>query len=410
MPQEILLACLSNAVDTAIKLPSSKSESNRALILNYLSKGLFKVERLSSADDTQLLIKLLQQVGKQTTLDCGPAGTTFRFLTSVLACCPGTHILTGSERMKERPIKDLIAALQKIGAKITYLENDGYPPIQIEGTLPTNNSTIVSVANSSQYLSSLLLVAPSLPNGLIIETTGEMGSEPYVDMTIQLLNNAGIKVQQQDNTYTVANQPFLETEFSVESDWSGASYWFSRIALSDHGKLFLEGLKPNSLQGDQVVKDIYQKLGVTSKFTANGLTIKKTHAAEKTLTWDFTHCPDLAQTVFATCAVLGVSLKCCGLKSLRIKETDRILAMQTELAKIGATLFSEDDEWFMLTPSTELPDTTVTINTYHDHRMAMAFAPLTAKLGRLIIEDKAVVSKSYPSFWEDLALTGIKIN
>jgi 3-phosphoshikimate 1-carboxyvinyltransferase len=409
MSEQVSLSLQSNLIETTINLPSSKSESNRALILNHLSNGLFQVYNVSSADDTQLLIKLLASIGKESTLDCGPAGTTFRFLTTVLTFTPGTHVLTGSERMKERPIKDLISALNLIGAKITYVENDGYPPIKIEGITPQLNNTKISVANSSQYLSSLLLVAPSLPNGLIIETTGEMGSEPYVDMTIQLLKNAGINVIKQDKVFKVAPQDYAATKFNVESDWSGASYWFSRVALSEKGRLLLTGLKAKSLQGDQVVKDIYKHLGVTSEFTEEGLLITKTHEADKNLTWDFTHCPDLAQTVFASCAVLGVTLKCCGLKSLRIKETDRILAMQTELSKIGAQLTTEDDIWFTLKPSKQFPKT-VNISTYHDHRMAMAFAPLAAVINSIIIENKDVVSKSYPSFWDDLALTGITVN
>lgn len=410
MSEQVSLSLQSNLIETTINLPASKSESNRALILNHLSNRLFQVDNVSSADDTQLLIKLLASIGKESTLDCGPAGTTFRFLTTVLAFTSGTHVLTGSERMKERPIKDLISALQLIGAKITYLENDGYPPIKIEGITPQLNNTKISVANSSQYLSSLLLVAPSLPNGLIIEITGEMGSQPYVNMTIQLLESAGIDVIKQANTFKIAPQSFKATKFKVESDWSGASYWFSRVSLMEKGSLLLTGLKSNSLQGDQVVKDIYQHLGVTSEFTSEGLLITKTHEADKSLTWDFTHCPDLAQTVFASCAVLGVTLKCCGLKSLRIKETDRILAMQTELNKIGTQLTTQDDNWFVLQPSNQFPTTPINISTYHDHRMAMAFAPLAAVINSIIIENKDVVSKSYPSFWDDVALTGITVN
>lgn len=410
MQKNATLSLQSYAVNATIKLPSSKSESNRALILNHLSNKLFQVNNVSSADDTQLLIKLLGSIGKESTLDCGPAGTTFRFLTAMLAFTGGNYTLTGSDRMKERPIKDLIDALLLLGANINYLEKEGFPPITIQGTQPSSNITRVSVANSSQYLSSLLLIASSLPKGLQIETVGEMGSAPYIDMTIQLLNKAGIEVIRNNTTFHIAKQDFKVTTFKVEADWSGASYWFSRVALSDNGSMLLRGLKPDSLQGDQVVKEIYQKLGVTSTFTTEGLHINKTHQPEKNFNWDFTHCPDLAQTVLATCAVLGVTLTCCGLKSLRIKETDRILAMQTELTKIGAQLSKLNNETFILRPSDKIPSNKVFINTYHDHRMAMAFAPLAALVPKLEIEDKMVVSKSYPSFWDDLTLTGITVN
>lgn len=403
------LSCDHHVVNTSLLLPSSKSESNRALVLHHLSKGSFKVSHVSTADDTQRLKHLLKSIASGVTLDCGPAGTTFRFLTAVLAFTKGAFKLTGSPRMKERPIKDLIDALILLGAEITYLEKAGYPPIQIKGVVPTNNKTVVSVENSSQYLSSLLLVGGFLPQGLTINTTGQMGSAPYINMTMALLAQAGIMVEKTDKTFIIPPQVCKPTLFHVESDWSGASYWFSRLALSTQGEITLLGLKEDSLQGDAVVKDIYLDLGVGYRFVDEGLKLFKTNRINSILTVDFTHCPDLAQTVMATCAVLGVKGLFSGLKSLRIKETDRILAMQTELKKLGASLTTQDDVVFNLAPSSNIPSSTIHINTYDDHRMAMAFAPLAAQVPHLIIENPAVVSKSYPHFWDDLKKTGIQV-
>lgn len=405
---QLALTCTTQTFDATIALPTSKSESNRALIIQHLSQGKFQVNNTSSADDTQQLVKLLSQIGKHQELDCGPAGTTFRFLCSVLAFTSGNFVLTGSERMQERPIKDLVDALLLLGANIQYLNKKGYPPLRIEGVTQTVTNTSVSVENSSQYLSSLLLTGAFLPQGINIQTTGSLGSAPYVDMTIAMLQEAGIAVLKNESIYRILPQVCLNTAFSVEADWSGASYWFSRVALSSNGKILLLGLKKNSLQGDRVVTDIYSQLGVGFSFTEDGLQLFRTNTLTKQLTWDFTHCPDLAQTVIATCAVLGVTGLFSGLKSLRIKETDRILAMQTELKKIGATLKSQNNEVFALTPSNTLPTTSIVINTYHDHRMAMAFAPIAAIIENISIENPAVVSKSYPRFWDDLKETGIK--
>jgi 3-phosphoshikimate 1-carboxyvinyltransferase len=405
---QLALTCTTQTFDATIALPTSKSESNRALIIQHLSQGKFQVNNTSSADDTQQLVKLLSQIGNHQELDCGPAGTTFRFLCSALAFTSGNFVLTGSERMQERPIKDLVDALLLLGANIQYLNKKGYPPLRIEGVTQTVTITSVSVENSSQYLSSLLLTGAFLPQGINIQTTGSLGSAPYVDMTIAMLQEAGIAVLKNESNYRILPQVCLNTAFSVEADWSGASYWFSRVALSSNGKILLLGLKKNSLQGDRVVTDIYSQLGVGFSFTEDGLQLFRTNTLTKQLTWDFTHCPDLAQTVIATCAVLGITGLFSGLKSLRIKETDRILAMQTELKKIGATLKSQNNEVFALTPSNTLPTTSIVINTYHDHRMAMAFAPIAAIIENISIENPAVVSKSYPRFWDDLKETGIK--
>lgn len=400
----------SNTINTIIDLPSSKSESNRALILQHLSKGNFSVTNLASADDTQTLLHILENLSELKEIDCGPAGTTFRFLTALLAFTDQDYVLTGSQRMKERPIKDLVDALKQLGADISYLENEGYPPLKIKGRQASSNTTSISVENSSQYLTALLLIGAFLPKGIHIKTIGNLGSAPYVNMTIKLLNKAGISVEQHEGNYTIQPQKSVTTIYQVEGDWSGASYWFSRIALAEVGSIIhIKGLRKDSLQGDRVVCDIYHQLGVDYTFTKDGLTLTKSERKPTNkLTWDFIDCPDLAQTVMASCTVMNVEGEFTGLKSLRIKETDRIAAMQTELAKIGGQLTSEDDTIFNLTPSQSIPSSDVSIATYHDHRMAMTFAPLAAKVPRLIIEDAGVVSKSYPTFWKDLALTGVK--
>ncbi len=392
-----------------LAIPSSKSESNRALILNHYSKGDFRVENLSSAEDTQLLARLLKEYKTSEVVDCGPAGTTFRFLTTVLAFDEGEWTLTGSQRMKERPIKELVDALKQLGADITYLENEGYPPLKIKGVKPTQNSTTISMKNSSQYASSLLLSAPFLPEGLEVKVQDVHGSESYLNMTLSILEEAGFTPSPLSSFLKFDHQQVKPTTFKVESDWSGASYWYSFVALNPGSSVTLLGLKPKSLQGDRVLEDIYLNLGVLSEFTEEGVTITQCLPCVPVLDFFFNDCPDIAQTVFVTCLALGVEGRFSGLHSLRIKETDRIAAMQTELAKVGGSLTSEDNENFVLAKHDGNFPESVEIDTYHDHRMAMAFAPLAAKVPNLVIKDPKVVGKSYPTFWDDVKQVGIEV-
>ncbi len=388
-----------------IPLPSSKSESNRVLIIDALTQGKNSISNLAEARDTQTMIRLLEK--KPPVFDVLDAGTTMRFLTAYVAVTNQNKVMTGTPRMCQRPIGILVDALRSIGAEIHYLNAEGYPPLAIHG-LREQLSPSVKIRGdvSSQYISAMLMIAPLLPKGLELELEGKIGSRTYIEMTLDLMRQFGINYTWQENKISIPNQPYLPTSFSVESDWSGAGYWFSLLACADSGTLFLEGLKENSLQGDSKVVEIMDHLGVKSSFTAGGILLQK-QAVKGLKSWDFTHCPDLAQTVAVTCAILGQATVFSGLESLRIKETDRIHALQQELAKFNAELKEISPSEFQVIPSVTMPHE-VKIHTYDDHRMAMAFMPLVTKT-KLLIEDPEVVNKSYPSFWKHCSLLDISM-
>ncbi|WP_194777201.1 3-phosphoshikimate 1-carboxyvinyltransferase [Pararhodonellum marinum] len=389
-----------------IPLPSSKSESNRVLIIDALTSGENRISNLAEARDTQTMITLLRK--NPPLFDVLDAGTTMRFLTAYAAVTNQHKIMTGTPRMCERPIGILVDALREVGAEIHYLGQDGYPPLAIHG-IAEQKSKKVSIRGdvSSQYISAMLMIAPILPMGLEIELLGKIGSQTYIEMTLALMAHFGIKYGWENEIISVPHQAYQAQEFMVESDWSGASYWFSLLACAEEGEFFLKGLKENSLQGDSKIVDIMDNLGIQSVFEKNGvrLTKQKVKGLDH---WDFTHCPDLAQTVAVTCAIIGQKVDFTGLESLRIKETDRIHALQQELAKFNAQLTETETNVFTLIPSVEIPNQ-VQIHTYDDHRMAMAFMPLLTKTD-LIIEDPAVVNKSYPSFWKHCDGLGIKMS
>ncbi|WP_134089954.1 3-phosphoshikimate 1-carboxyvinyltransferase [Olivibacter sp. XZL3] len=403
------------AVHGTVQLTGSKSESNRALILSALSKGKVRIENLSNADDTvtlQAILEALDTAAQETqTINVGPAGTAMRFLTAYLSTIPGNFLLTGSERMKQRPIGILVDALKSIGADIRYAEQTGYPPLEIKGGfIQTQPEVVIKGDVSSQYLSALLLVAAFLPEGLTLNITGTLTSKPYVSMTLDMLNETGISHEWQDNRIAVGKQQAKESVLRVEPDWSAASYWYSVIALSPLGSsLFLPGLKDRSLQGDRAIVDIMANFGVRSTFENRGVKIEKTEAGEGERFFDLKECPDLAQTVITCCAALGYDASFTGLETLKIKETDRILALQNELAKFGVELLEDKQVYHVKTAGRTKPKST-TISTYEDHRMAMAFAPLALVFEELIIEDPAVVGKSYPAFWEHLTNVGFELN
>jgi 3-phosphoshikimate 1-carboxyvinyltransferase len=383
-----------------IPLPSSKSESNRVLIINALTKGENKLSNLAEARDTQTMIRLLSE--DPEVYDVLDAGTTMRFLTAYAALNNRTKILTGTPRMCERPIGILVDALRQLGAEIDYLGKDGYPPLKIKGFTKQLTDTIQIRGDvSSQYISALLMNAPLLPKGLTLELTGKIGSQTYIEMTLELMKAFGVSYRFEGNIIQIAHQAYVPTSFAVESDWSGASYWFSLLACAQEGELYLKGLKQNSLQGDSHIVQIMDKLGIESKFDQQGVSLTK-KPIEGIGRIDFTHCPDLAQTVAVTCALLGQSVEFTGLESLRIKETDRIYALQQELAKINAGLEEGEDAVFTVIPSGKLP-TAVQIHTYDDHRMAMAFMPLLTRM-EVTFDDPEVVNKSYPSFWKHCSL------
>lgn len=402
---EILRLAQQSYFDTVVlPLPSSKSESNRVLVIDALTIGENQISNLAEARDTQTMISLLEK--NPPVYDVLDAGTTMRFLTAFAAITQQNKVMTGTPRMCQRPIGILVDALREIGAEIHYLNIEGYPPVAIHG-LKEQTSQQIKIRGdvSSQYISALLMIAPLLPKGLELELEGKVGSRTYIEMTLKLMSQFGIKYRWEENKINVAHQVYQPTSFAVESDWSGASYWFSLLACADSGIFFLEGLKENSLQGDSKIVEIMNHLGIKSTFKDGGVLLqkKKVKGLEK---WDFAHCPDLAQTIAVTCAILGQNSIFTGLESLRIKETDRIHALQKELAKFNAQLKEIKPDVFQVIPSVTMPHQ-VQIHTYEDHRMAMAFMPLATKTD-VLFEDPSVVNKSYPSFWKHCNLAGIQ--
>ncbi len=394
-----------------IHLTGSKSESNRALIMQAMSKGAVTVKNVSEAADTVTLLGILQNGEGESSklIDIGPAGTAMRFLTAYFTLQDGEITLTGSARMKQRPIGILVDALRQLGAEIEYAEKDGYPPVKIRGPL-NQKSDRVSIKGdiSSQYISSLLLAAPLLEKGLHLIIEGELTSKPYVEMTLAMLSQAGIKYTWDENIIHIPNQLYTNSEISVEPDWSAASYWYAIAALADEAELFLPGLNGYSLQGDSKITEIMANFGITSQFKDGGVYLKKEPKKLERKIFDFKECPDLAQTVIVVCAALGHDAAFTGLETLKIKETDRINALQVELAKIGVKLIEKHLTYKLDCSGRDL-SRSISVNTYDDHRMAMAFAPLALVLNELEIEDHRVVEKSYPHFWSDLESVGYQV-
>ncbi len=390
-----------------ILVPASKSESNRALIIRAIA-GKGEVKNLSRARDTQTMEKLLKS--KDHTLDVIDAGTTMRFLTAYLAFKGNDRIITGTPRMCDRPIGILVEALRQLGARIDYLEKDGYPPLRIKGFLSTGQSEIRMKGDvSSQYISAILMIGPLLEKGLDLELTGKISSRPYIDMTLGIMKQFGVSASSQGNKIHVPEGNYNETVFEVDPDWSGASYWYAITALADVAEVILEDFSLPSYQGDSHIQDIMLKLGVKSEFNSEGLLLTKTKHSNH-VEFDFSDVPDLAQTIAVVCAAREISARITGLESLRIKETDRIAALQNELSKIGASLIEKNKHEWDLVPGRldKLPER-ISVNTYDDHRMAMAFAPLATKMN-VQIENAAVVNKSYPSFWSDMERAGFSID
>jgi len=402
-------------ISTAINLTGSKSESNRALIIAALSKGLVKAENLSDAADTVILNKILIDLknnpgkGKQT-IDVGHAGTAMRFLTAYLSTLPQEFTLTGSHRMQERPIAILVEALKTLGADISYEKQEGYPPLHINGGVSSNLSEVTIKGNvSSQYLSALLIIAPTLPMGLSLKIAGGLTSRPYVEMTLNMLASAGIKHSWTSDTIRIDHQQHKESTLIVEPDWSAASYWYSIAALADLAAITLPNLKEESLQGDSKIQEIMVALGVRTSRVPSGIELKTGTAVEIKELLDLKDCPDLAQTIIVCAAAKGLNLSFTGLETLKIKETNRILALQQELIKIGVILEEDNEVYTLNCASLAFPDK-ITIATYDDHRMAMAFAPLSLLVKEVEIEDYEVVEKSYPDFWKDLQKAGFSVN
>jgi len=391
-----------------IYVSGSKSETNRLLLLQALYPDLI-IENASVSDDSLVMKKCLDSNSR--IKDVHHAGTAMRFLISYYSSKEGEEvILTGSERMKERPVNALVEALRQLGADIAYLEKQGYPPVLIKGKKFNECSVEIDADVSSQYITSLMLIAPSLPYGMKIRLLGSVTSLPYIEMTSQILKLLGVKIAFKDQVLNIsALKKLLVTRFRVESDWSSASYFYSLIALAPLGTcLELNYFREESLQGDAFLAKIYRDFGVETAFEQDAVVLKKTHHADKKhLEYNLNNTPDIAQTIMVTCLGLGVTCMLTGLHTLKIKETDRLCAMENELKKFGVVVYSGKDSICLTSIVRRLPDD-VEVETYNDHRMALAFAPLALKT-RLKIKDAEVVAKSYPGFWEDLTNLGLKV-
>jgi len=387
-----------NRVEGTVSISGSKSESNRLLILKNLYPDL-QLKNLSDSDDTKHLQEAL--ASNADVIDIGHAGTAMRFLTAYYAVNEGREvILTGSERMQNRPVKILVDALRMLGADIKYLKKEGYPPLKIKGKKLTKSKVSIQGNISSQYISALLLVASSLENGLEIELLGEITSIPYIKMTLALLDQLGISQSWIGNVIKIRSKKGIENKIvTVESDWSSASYFYSLVAISENGKVNLSSYKKDSLQGDSSLIDIYKHFGVKTEFVGDSIHLSKQNIDVKPLTLDLRNSPDLAQTIVVTCFALGIACDIIGLHTLKIKETDRLVALQNELEKLGANMQITDKSLHLKT--SDKINRNITIGTYQDHRMAMAFAPLALKVP-IVINEAEVVSKSFTSFWEDL--------
>ena len=407
----LLLQSFSIQHPAFIKITGSKSETNRLLLLQALFPNL-TLENTSNSDDSEVMQKALNSqftIHNSELIDVHHAGTAMRFLTSFFAIQEGKEVvITGSSRMKERPIKILVDALNQLGAEISYEENEGFPPIRIKGKKLTQNKVSLPANVSSQYISALLLVAPKLENGIEITLVGEITSVPYIKMTLALLNDLDVKTSFEGNVISVyPKQEVASKIMTVESDWSSASYFFSLVALAKSASISLTSYKETSLQGDSALIEIYKQMGVATHFENNKMTlVKQTGFEPKNLKLELNNTPDIAQTIVVTCLGLGISCHLTGLHTLKIKETDRLEALRIELTKLGANITVTNDS-LTLVACNEI-NHNVKIATYNDHRMAMAFAPLALKVP-IIIENAEVVSKSYPDFWEDMRKLDISV-
>lgn len=396
-------------VKATIQLPASKSISNRALIIHALSEGSDAPANLSDCDDTRVMIKAL--TGNEEVIDILAAGTAMRFLTAYLSATPGTHILTGTQRMQQRPIQILVNALRQLGAQIEYAGNEGFPPLHICGTKLTGDEITLKGNVSSQYISALLMIGPVLKHGLQLHLTGEIISRPYINLTLQLMKEFGaVAAWTSDQSIRVEPRPYRSVPFTVESDWSAASYWYQIAALSPAAEIELTGLFRNSYQGDSRGAQLFAKLGVETQYTDRGVRLIKKGTLSTRLDEDLVNIPDLAQTFVVTCALLDIPFRFTGLQTLKIKETDRIAALKAELAKLGYVLRDENDSILVWDGERCKPQETPVIKTYEDHRMAMAFAPAAIRYPHMQIAEPQVVSKSYPAYWEDLKKAGFLIS
>ena len=404
-------------LDTTVNLPASKSISNRALIIYALSGGKHLPENLSDCDDTEVIIEALRTMPEEINIKA--AGTAMRFMTAYLSVTPGTHILTGTERMKHRPIGILVDALRSLGATIEYVGEEGYPPLRITGSTLEGGLLEIPGNVSSQYISALLMIGPMLKEGLTLRLLDNIISRPYIDLTLWMMGEFGAEAEWVSvDTIAVRPKPYTSRDYFIENDWSGASYWYEIMALNGdpESEIRLTGLMDGSKQGDSITRYIFSLLGVKTKLPSKKagipqtITLKKNGRCVPKLDYDFVSCPDLAQTFVVVCAALGIPFHFKGLSTLKIKETDRIEALKREMRKLGYIVKDANDSELSWDGERCEPAKGAGIDTYDDHRMALAFAPFVLKQDGLIINNPQVVSKSYPHFWDDLKAAGFGVD
>jgi 3-phosphoshikimate 1-carboxyvinyltransferase len=392
-----------------LQLPSSKSVSNRLLILNALGEGRGSISNLSDSDDTRVLENALSS--RSGTIDIGHAGTAMRFLTAYLCIRPGEYLLTGSDRMKQRPLAKLVEALKSLGAAVSYAGEEGYPPLRIKGTPLEGGEIAVDSSVSSQYISALMMIAPSLKKGIRINLLNEVVSSSYIKLTKSLMEGFGIPVEFSGRHIRIPSYKYRAGNLEAEGDWSAAGYWYSIAALSESVELELGGLSPGSFQGDAVIPELFRPLGVSTTERGSGVLLQRIRRSAERFDFDFVDCPDQVQTMVVACALLDLPFRMTGTRTLKIKETDRISALQREMAKLGFRLDADPGgNWIEWEGQKADPVQRPEIETYQDHRMAMAFAPASIRFPGLQIMDPAVVNKSYPGFWEDLETAGFSIS
>ena len=407
---------ISRKVSGEIHPPASKSISNRALILRYLSGKKITIENCSDSDDTVLLKRILSSLGDYKSgineIDCRNAGTVFRFLLPILSVTEGHWLLTGSERMKARPVGPLVKALNELGANIQYLEKPGFAPLSVRGTKLTGKTISINASESSQFVSALLLIAHTLVDGLEINLEGGNSSLPYITMTLKLLESAGIVSEFSKQSIRIKKQSLIPFRIKVESDWSAASYWYEMAALSQEANLVLHGYSPDSLQGDSEIRKIMEHVHVHTEFTKEGIHITKLSRdlTEKKQEYHLLHFPDLFPALLATCCGLRLPCDISGIKNLRIKESDRIESLKTELAKTGCLVHVSENDFVSLSFQEEKTPSGIIFGTHDDHRIAMSLAPLALIFGKVKIQNPDVVSKSYPAFWSDFESAGFRIS
>ncbi|MBF6627981.1 MAG: 3-phosphoshikimate 1-carboxyvinyltransferase [Proteiniphilum sp.] len=395
------------SIRTTVQLPASKSISNRAIILNALSLNLHPISNLSDCEDTSVIIDSFNS--NSNVFDVKGAGTAMRFLTAFLAGMEGEWIIRGSKRMHERPIHPLVETLNALGAGIDYLDREGFPPLKIKGRPLKGGEVYLAGDISSQFISALLMIAPLMEVGLTIHIEKNIVSRPYIDLTLGMMKEYGVHAKWENNDITVKPQKYRAVELTVEADWSAASYWYEIVSLLPGSEVKLKGLMKKSLQGDANVTNLFTDLGVTTEYVTDGIIIRNVKNKTKKFFHDFVNEPDLAQTFAATCCFKGIPFLFSGVQSLKIKETDRVAALITELKKLGFLLREDGKGMLEWDGERCFADNVPAIDTYDDHRMAMALAPGAIIYKSLIVNDPAVVSKSYPNFWHDLKQAGFSI-